>query len=255
LRYSSELPTASAGSFAAGDHTGLTFDCPYRIDRIFDWVETAHTIPQHNAITTATDYAPYFGVMHSGIGYVVYGDANNPTFMFTAAKDACFISSRYAHKLPHRDDSHQKSFEYLPRNAQRYDWVLTAQRSVAYHELLNKLLPLTPETTYHVTKARAQYISKRAFPSDITFNVALMVLADNLHRSHVPLCLTLAQQKEYKHVWRKLPERPAFNRNWTDIVHHRNAPEYHTVNAVIADLRTTDAWAYHSDAPDSVHYR
>lgn len=255
LRYSEPLPrwVESHG------HTGIHFDSPYRLDREFDWRLIAHT----DRTGTETNLrhereTPWWGKMHSGIGYVAYGPLDNPLFVFCEYRNAALLAAKLAAFPPlsaRRTHLMQTAFRYLPRNAGSTDWVETAQPAYHYKTLLEAALPLTPETSYHVTRQRALHLSGCDFRSDITFNLPLMAFCDQLTEPLILQCITLRQYQEYKHVWKRLPERPAVNREWTDIIYHSDAPEYKRTRAVISSIADNTDWEYHQDAPDNTQQR
>lgn len=258
LRFSDSIPWGTNHSWGER-YTGIDFDSPYQLDREFDWHLIAHADHPEDSIVTNQGEHPFWGKMNSGIGFVAFGDFDNPFFLFTkpdrAAWEAATIAARPKQTV-NRLKLLQTAFDRLPLKALNSDWVVSAQPAFTYNALLTAALPLTSETTHIVTRSRALHIGGRDFGGDITFNVPLMVLCDSLPLELIMMCLTLRQYKEYCHVWKRLPEFPAFNRNWGDIIYHSDAPEYTRARNVVTNLTAASStdWAYSSDAPDSADY-
>jgi hypothetical protein len=259
LRFSDNIPWGTNHSWGER-HTGICFDSPYQLDREFDWHLIAHADHCDDTDVANRSELPFWGKMNSGMGFVAFGDFDNPFFLFTdpsrAAWEAASIAAR-PKQTANRLKLLQTAFDRLPSKALNSDWVVSAQSAYTYNALLTAALPLSPETTHQVSRSRALHVSGRDFGGDVTLNIPLMVLCDSLPLELVMMCLTLRQYKEYCHVWKRLPEFPTFNRSWGDIVHHSDAPDYTRARNVIAQLTTPTSpdWSYSSDAPDSSNYR
>lgn len=258
LRFSDSIPWGITNNWGER-YTGIDFDSPYQLDREFDWYLIAHADHPEDSIVTNQGEHPFWGKMNSGIGFVAFGDFDNPFFIFTkpdrAAWEAATIAARPKQTV-NRLKLLQTAFDRLPATALASDWVVSAQPAFTYNALLTAALPLTPETTHRVDRGRALHVSGRDFGGDVILNIPLMVLCDSLPFELVMMCLTLRQYKEYTHVWKRLPEFPSFNRSWGDIVHHSDAPEYTRARNVINNLTAppSNDWTYSGDAPNSADY-
>lgn len=252
LRFSRGVSAAALSNH--DKRTGISFDSPYTLDLLYDW-ELICNQPsdEHPESLRNERETPWWGKTSNNRGYVCYGPLDNPIVEFHKYVDTPLRASYLASHLPLDVFRHRKllaGLASLNKKAPSTEYLTTTQCAVPYCKLLAAALPLTEDNTYLVTRQRALHLCGRSFPGDIVINVALFAFCDTLTPNIIPLCLTLLQQQQYHHVWKRLPERPRFNAHWTPIIYHDDAPEYKRTRAIAGSFEQPPEWEYHPDSPN-----